>query len=187
MGGRSLADMCKNASRVVYRVKYVRRQEQIAAEVQLQNWVNSHTAATREQQWSLMLGLEPVATGLMQVPSVDMVMLVYEPNADMISQHAAAQSSVRKPDTNLQNMLDDWAFKTRIAICDASPPIVAPPKPKSNRSQINRHAGKLALHMRQWRSYGVGDEEQFTARHEIRSRYRLRREGACWQTGGSWQ
>ena len=59
-----------------------------------------------------------------QVPSVDMVMLVHEPNADMIGQHAGALSSVPRADTNWKNtLLDDRACKTRIVMHDASPPI----------------------------------------------------------------
>ena len=41
--------MYMNATRVVCRVKDFRRPERISAEVQLQNWVTSHTAATRQQ------------------------------------------------------------------------------------------------------------------------------------------
>ena len=85
---------------------------------------------------------EPVAKSLIQVPSVDMVMLVYKLHADMIGQHAAALRSVRRPNTNLKNMLlDDWAFKTRIVMHDAS----LLQSRRTTGCQRNRHAGKLAV------------------------------------------
>ena len=92
---------------------------QIATEGQLHNCVKSHTAATRKQAIVLVdTWVRASCVLLHQVPSVAVVILVFEPNADMIGQ------------------LDDWSFKTRIVIHDASPPIVA---------KRNRHAGKLTV------------------------------------------